>query len=442
MEWRTKTGSLAFLLGDVVFWAISLWVTLLIRYGDIPSYATFKLHIEPFAIIFIIWIFVFFIADLYRTQTLFVQTKLPKLIFRAQIINSVIATIFFYLIPYFGITPKTILFIDLIISILLISFWRIYLSSVFFSGEAQKVLLVGNGEAVDEIYNEIHHNERYKMSITRVDTYDVDKITRIVNEQNISTLIINIHDKELESIHPSLYKLLFSSVRFINLPDLYEEVFERIPISLISDSWLLENISNKPKHGYDIARRAIDIVIAFVGGIISLIFYPFVMVAIYLEDRGSIFIRQRRVGKDDSHISLLKFRTMTHDDAGVYGEHNNNRVTKVGRFLRVSRIDELPQLWNVVVGDVSLIGPRPELPDLVRQYNEYVPYYNTRHLIQPGLSGWAQIYHERHPHHAADIAETKNKLSYDLFYTKNRSLLLDVTIILKTIKTLLSRAGV
>lgn len=116
-------------------------------------------------------------------------------------------------------------------------------------------------------------------------------------------------------------------------------------------------------------------------------------------------------------------------------------VTRFGAFLRKSRLDEFPQLWNVIRGDLSLIGPRPEIPSLVKEYEDQIPYYDIRHLIKPGLSGWAQLYHDNHPHHASDVQETKVKLSYDLYYIKNRSVLLDFKIALKTLKKLASRAG-
>ena len=133
---------------------------------------------------------------------------------------------------------------------------------------------------------------------------------------------------------------------------------------------------------------------------------------------------------------------MSLDDGGEGNNGRAEKVTRVGSFLRASRIDELPQLWNVFKGDISLIGPRPELPALVKRYSEEIPYYNVRHLIKPGLSGWAQIYHDQHSHHEVDTLETKNKLSYDLYYIKNRSLMLDLKIALKTLKILLSRSGV
>jgi lipopolysaccharide/colanic/teichoic acid biosynthesis glycosyltransferase len=132
---------------------------------------------------------------------------------------------------------------------------------------------------------------------------------------------------------------------------------------------------------------------------------------------------------------------MTGSDEGEDVLQSKHEVTKVGRFLRKTRLDELPQLWSVVRGDQSLIGPRPELPELVKHYAERIPYYNTRHLIKPGLSGWAQIHDYDVPRKGADVERTKRKLSYDLYYVKNRSLLLDVHVALKTIKALVSRSG-
>ena len=128
------------------------------------------------------------------------------------------------------------------------------------------------------------------------------------------------------------------------------------------------------------------------------------------------------------------------NDGGQWGKQDN-KITRVGKFLRKTRIDELPQLWNVLRGDISLIGPRPEFAEAVKQYDKQIPYYNVRHLIKPGLSGWAQIYGE-HPHHDTDITKTKNKLAYDLYYVKNRSFLIDLKVALHTIRELVSRRGI
>ncbi len=132
---------------------------------------------------------------------------------------------------------------------------------------------------------------------------------------------------------------------------------------------------------------------------------------------------------------------MTGSDSGEAVLKSALRVTKLGRLLRSTRIDELPQCVSVLRGDISVVGPRPELPALAEVYTRDVPYYHARHLVRPGLTGWAQLYHDAHPHHGADIAETRNKLSYDLYYLKHQSFLLDIEIILKTAKKLITRSG-
>ena len=186
-----------------------------------------------------------------------------------------------------------------------------------------------------------------------------------------------------------------------------------------------------------------DVVVAFPASVLSLIFYPFIIAAIYFEDGGSPFVSLPRVGEGGRTIRILKFRSMTGNDAGSYGVSGKSSlaVTKVGRLLRVSRLDELPQLWNVLAGTQSLIGPRPETPSLVGVYEKEIPYYQVRHIIKPGLSGWAQLYGQ-HAHAVTDVEVTREKLSHDLYYLKHRSLVLDVTIVLKTIKKLITLVGV
>jgi lipopolysaccharide/colanic/teichoic acid biosynthesis glycosyltransferase len=185
-----------------------------------------------------------------------------------------------------------------------------------------------------------------------------------------------------------------------------------------------------------------DILIAGLGALISLVVYPFVAIAIKLDDGGPIFITQDRVGEDGTTIRIYKFRSMSRNETNLSTQPVNNKVTRVGRYLRITRVDEIPQLLNVVRGDLSLIGPRPELPSGVLLYEKEIPFYAMRHLIKPGLSGWAQLYHDNHPHHAAQVEATREKLSYDLYYLKHRSFALDLVIVLKTLKKLLTRSGV
>jgi lipopolysaccharide/colanic/teichoic acid biosynthesis glycosyltransferase len=425
-------------LGDVVIFYLSLWLMLFVRNFAIPSRELLNNHLSPFSILFIVWVIVFFIAGLYEKHTVLLKSKLPSIIFNAQVVNSAVAVLFFYLIPYFGITPKTNLFIYLIISFALIALWRIRPYWLTDPKQKQKGILIGSGEEMQELYYEVNNNPRYALVfVSSIDLDEVeeldfqDEIVNRVYSEEITTVVVDTRNEKIEPILPQLYNLIFSRVRFIDMHRVYEDIFDRVPLSLVKYSWFLQNISASKKFTYDFLKRVMDIVLGIILAVASLFVYPFVWLAIFLDDGGPLFFVQERVGKNNRRITLLKFRSM-HDDV----------VTRVGDVLRRTRIDELPQLWNVARGDISLIGPRPELAKLVKVYEREVSYYNVRHLIKPGLSGWAQLYHKNHPHHEADVDETRVKLSYDLYYIKNRSFLLDMKIALKTLKTLLSRSGV
>jgi len=304
----------------------------------------------------------------------------------------------------------------------------------------QRAILIGSGEEMKELKEEVNNNSRYNLEF--VSSVNLDNISGIdfkeeiinrIYSEDISTVVIDMQNEKTAPILPELYHLIFSGVHFISKYKVYEDIFDRIPLSLIGYNWFLENISHTSHAGYDILKRSMDVIISLILGALSLIVYPFVYVAIKFDDGGPIFFKQERIGKGNTKINILKFRSWS------TGEYRG--ITKVGNILRKTRIDELPQLWNVLVGDISLVGPRPEIPDLVKKYEEDIPYYDTRHIIKPGLSGWAQMYHENHPHNEADVEETKRKLSYDLYYIKNRSFLLDLKIALKTVKVLISQKG-
>jgi len=390
---------------------------------------------------------VYFIAGLYEKHTLILKSRLPGIIFNTQVINSVFAVAFFYIIPVFGITPKTILFIYLLVSFVCILLWRLY-GNVFFSdNEKQPALLIGSGEEMKELLFEVNNNNRYNLTfVSSIDVSDVssmdiqEDVVTAVYSNDIKIIAVDFSHENMAPLLPHLYNLIFSKVRFIDSHRIYEDIFDRIPLSLVTYSWFLENISVSPKFTYDFLKRVMDTILSFILGLLSLVFYPFVYVAIKLDDGGAIFISQERVGKDGKNICLYKFRSMTRNEINL-SSGGENKITKVGNFLRKTRIDELPQLWNVFKGDISLIGPRPELPSGVAIYDKEIPYYNIRHLIKPGLSGWAQIHQENHPHHRAEINLTREKLTYDIFYIKNRSFWLDIKIALKTIKALISRQG-
>jgi len=436
-----KRESAILFFGDVAFFFVALWVTLVVRYTALPSRGLVLDHVYPFSIIFVIWVFVFFVAGLYEKQTLFLKSRIPPIILRTQIANSIIAVMFFYFIPYFNITPKTNLFIDLFLSFVFVLVWRIYLVPLFGWRKRQLGFLVGSGDEMKELKREVNDNPRYNLKfISSLDLDDVEaidfkeEILDRVYSENISTIVIDIRNEKVRPILPHLYNLIFSKIRFIDKYRVYEDIFDRVPLSLINYNWFLENISSSSHVVYDLLKRTMDISAAIILGILSLVVYPFAMIGIAISDGAPIFIKQQRVGQGGKTFNIIKFRTMTTGP--------NNSVTRFGKILRKTRIDELPQLWNVLRGNLSLVGPRPELPRMVKLYEEKIPYYSVRHLIKPGLSGWAQIHQEKPPKFNIGYDETKIKLSYDLYYIKNRSFLLDVKIALKTLKILLMRSGI
>lgn len=439
----SKKELIILFLGDLASLALAFWLALAVRAIAIPSYFTIGNYAASLAPLSVLWIFTFFIAGLYEKHAIVFEKKLPGTILNAQIANSIIAVIFFYFFaPYFSVTPKTVLVLYLVISTILIILWRFLGITLFGIKRQEHAILIGSGEEMRALSDEVNTNKRYNLNfVSSVDLSQIDGIDfkrEIVNRiytEKITSVIIDLRNEKAEAILPALYNLIFSGVRFLDMHKVYEEVFERIPLSLVKYNWFLENISSSSHMGYDMLKRAMDIFIGGVLGVLSLPLYPFVVLAIKADDSGPVFIFQDRMGKNNTIIKIIKFRSMARTTNGEMV------ITRAGKFLRATRIDELPQLWNVIHGDLSLVGPRPELPGLVKVYEKEIPYYNVRHLVTPGLSGWGQIKDYNVPRGTADVDKTRTKLSYDLYYIKNRSLVLDFSIALKTIKTLLSRSG-
>ena len=449
MSLFNRKEPLVLFLGDFSSFVMALWLSLWIRSLEVPSKDLFLTHLSPFSLLFILWILVFYIAGLYEKHTVILKSKLPSVLANTQITNSILAVIFFYLIPFFGITPKTILFIYLLVSFVLVLSWRIYGYFVIGHGRPTNAILIGSGEEMKELLEEVNNNSIYNIKflssvdLSRADEKGFwDEIISHIYSEDVSVIAIDLDNKNVKPVLPHLYNLIFSKINFIGMHKIYEDIFDRVPISLLNHNWFLENISTRPRGGYDVLKRLMDIIISIPLLIFTILLYPFIFVAMKLDSDGSIFTYQDRVGRNNHIIRILKFRTMLFNDNGDWQNKGViNKVTKVGNFLRKTRLDEFPQLWNVLKGDISLIGPRPEFPEAVKHYTNEISYYNVRHLIKPGLSGWAQIHQDKHPHHGIDSFETANKLSYDLYYIKNRSFLLDIKIALRTLETLVSITG-
>ncbi len=445
MATNFRPRTLVLFVGDLLSFIIALWVSLYLRAFTPPSEATFLAHLLPFSLLFVAWVGVFFIAGLYENRSLILARRaLSTTLLTAQTFNIIIAALFFFFVPLFGIAPKTILFIYLGISFLLILVWRAGLFPYLRSAEL--AIAVGESEEVRELVHALRAAHRAPTVVAQVISPATPElgaeVARTIDETSARIVIADWDDARVARAFPNLTAWIGAGVSFIDATALYETVFGRVVLQQVSDRWVARHVSGTSHVLYDVLKRAMDILAAIVLGLLSLLLYPFLILAIKLQDGGPVFYAQTRVGRRGQPIVMRKFRSMTGSDSATEVLRSKHTVTPFGALLRRTRLDELPQLWNVLKGDLSLIGPRPEFPALVEEYAKHIPYYQLRHLVKPGLSGWAQLYHDNHPHHGTEVEATREKLSYDLYYLTHRSLILDATIALKTIKKLLTRSGV
>ncbi len=260
--------------------------------------------------------------------------------------------------------------------------------------------------------------------------------------------IVIVEDKKFVSDEDlkHLFRLKLQGYKIFNLIDFYEFFLRKIPVNLIEDKTYFFKL-NTYKHydhffrkGYAFIKRVIDLAAAFSILIIALPVMLFTAVAIKIESEGEVIFKQKRTGLNGKPFTLYKFRSMRKDaekDGAKWAKENDDRVTKVGKFIRKTRIDELPQLVNVIKGDMSLIGPRPERPEFDKTLEKQIPYYSLRYLVKPGLTGWAQV---NYPY-GASVEDAEQKLTYDLYYVKNASVFLDAEIALKTVKIIFLAKG-
>jgi lipopolysaccharide/colanic/teichoic acid biosynthesis glycosyltransferase len=322
------------------------------------------------------------------------------------------------------------------------SLWRKYAFSLVLHYKKQKSIIIGSGDAFETLVEELTRNPHIGITLLatiNVDTYNLKNLPTVLESTIPSSIIVDMRDERIKQYFDVVYKELFRGCVVLDIVDVYEDVFDMVPLTLINQDWIFRSINVSKR--YDSLKRLIDISISTPLIIVtSIIILPFVYIAIKLEDRGPIFFIHTRVGKHGKHFSVYKIRSMENLPANELSEKKH--VTRVGAFIRKTRIDELPQLWNVLRGDVSLIGPRPEAPNLVERYSHEVPFYNVRHIVRPGLSGWAQIQQHEAPKFGVDIKQTTTKLAYDLYYLEHTSFMNDIAIIVKTFKVLVSKSGV
>lgn len=414
-------------IGDTLAVYAAFLATILISFPSSDFQNQLTLHTKPFLLLFIVWFVVLYIFNLYDTTNIRIYLSNIQTTLLAFLTSGAVGMLMFYLFPIFSIAPKTNLAINLVLFLGFFILWRRGISSLFSKNLLEKTIIIGTGKESKDIHEVLSSKNPFGYQSLGIFS-SIDEAVELIRKENIKSIVIA---NNLETL--DLYKITRLGVETIPLLTVYERIYEKIPLSLINDTVAL-SILNKEKDAlYNASRRIIDIL---VSSIVILLTLPITLLAsllIYIEDKGAVFYTQTRIGKNNKIFSVYKFRSMkinAESGNALWAGEKDTRITKIGAILRKTHIDEIPQMINILRGDIGLVGPRPERPEFVNQLENEIPFYFIRHTIQPGFTGWAQIKF-RYARSKEDSAE---KLEYDLFYLKHRSLALDFGIILKTIQ--------
>ena len=427
--------SIWLVIGDFACFGVGLYLFLLGVYGYHGFAKALDIHAFPMAILAIIWMVVFYVFNFYDLR----HTKPDMLFVRKFIISAVICLgigfIFFYINPLTRITPKSNLLIFEALSFICIFGFRRLFHVTSLKSTHTRLAIVCSEEKYHPLVSEINNNPQ--LGFETLGTFKSMQDFILANVPADLLIIHNIHESE----SALLEKVLASHIEVIDLAKAYETILYKIPIDFIDNQWLIHSITKNAYQFDKFIARVISLVFALIVGIVTLPISLAIIIAIKLEDRGPILYKNDRVGIHGKPFFLYKFRSMVinaENGKAVWatGDHDP-RITKVGRITRKLHIDEIPQLLNIIKGDITLVGPRPERPEFVAQLEKEVPYYFMRHTISPGFTGWAQIKFR----YARTVLDSQEKFEYDLFYIKNRNVFLDIGIILKTVQIIFTHAG-
>jgi len=462
MRFVYRVKQLMLVGGDMIAYFFGFWISISLRYWHAPTMEQINSHLSLFFFLYLIWIIINFIIGLYDLGKPKVRQSWQRFA-ESAIIAMVVSIVFIYIYPYrSGISPKTILILNIAIGYGLSALWRmIYDKYIGLHSLRQNVILVGLTDEAKELIEIVQNNPHgaYKIialidpsnqvkakNFPFLDVYhNLITIRPAITNHKADIVAVAPYIQQDPSLQRELYELLFWPVQILNLPFLYEVITGRIPPSTFSEAWFLENFNNRKHPIYEKLRRVIDVLAGLIVGVFFCLIFPFFFIAIKLNSRGPILYKQQRIGLGGQLFYVYKFRSMlalspdgsAEIDGAQFAAKDDVRVTKVGRFLRKSRLDEIPQFINLLKGDITLIGPRPERPEIVQQLENQMMFYSLRHIVKPGLTGWAVV----HQNYTDNLEKSMQKLQYDLYYIKNRSVFLDTSILLRTINILIHLMG-
>ncbi len=399
----------------------------------------------------------FYFHDLYDLQRVKEIKDLLVCLVQALGVSSIAVAVIYLLLPSFflgqGVFFRVVLILLVVFAIWRVSFLSLNRRILF----KRPVLILGTGDWARELAREILGRPELGLRIAGFVSEDrnligqsilnpivlghLDDLKMVVADQGIQRLIVAIPQARGSLPMRDLLDLKMHGLQIEDAADIYEMVTGKIAVQNLRPSWLIFSEGFKISKLTLFYKRIFSIVFSLLGLLLSWPVMLLTALAIRLDSAGPILYAQERVGKNGRHFKLLKFRSMVADaeaeTGAVWAQANDSRITRVGQIIRKLRMDELPQFINVLRGDLNFVGPRPERPKFVAELSEQIPYYNQRHTVTPGITGWAQIRYS----YGASVEDAMEKLQYDLYYIKNMSLMLDLSIMFQTIKTVLLRRG-
>ena len=456
-----RARTLALILSEHALIVLAVAVASALRFGPAAAIASLQQGVLWRAsLIAIVLQVCLHYCDLYDFRTLKDRRGLVVSLIQALGVASLILALLYYWLPDLVIGRGVFVIASTLI-VGLVAGWRMAFEWLSLRvGPAERLLIVGTSEAAVTLARELFER-RQELGVELVGFVDPDPrmvgtslinpgvvgtiadIPRLTRDRRVDRVVVSLADARGKlPMNELLQMKLKDGVRFDHLASVYEEYTGRIAVENLRPSWLIFSGGFRKSRFAAASKRAMDIVLSIVALVLASPLLALAALATKLTSAGPVFYHQRRVGRDGRVFTIHKLRSMAVDAEARTGAvwaraGNDPRVTPVGRFLRRSRLDEVPQLWNVVKGDMSFVGPRPERPEFVDGLTEQVPFYGQRHVVRPGLTGWAQVRHS----YGGDLDGSLQKLQYDLFYIKHQSIAFDLFILLETVKTVAVRSG-
>lgn len=457
---RTPRKKILLFLGDFSIITLSFFIAPPIKFrGFVWDFSATYWTLSTGYFILSAYLIIFFLADLYNIELKPLDKKYFFRLMSAIAMATAIQTGVFFMVP--SLSSSRGIFLVNTISVSLLTFlWRVVFEQIFrhIFRRKKNVLIIGGNSAGKLLYRTIRSTEAYRPLEFILDEHiqarkskgnpsilnNARKLNEIIETRAVDVVVIAEDKKISRSLTNDVLAWKLRGVEIYEMPQFYEYLTGMIPVNHINHQWLIASqLLGVEKSVYNIRiKRLIDLLLASLGIIITLPLMVLVIFLIKIESPGGAFFRQRRIGLYGKPFFLYKFRTMYVESSNIANRRLSARereknITRVGRFLRYARIDEIPQMWNVLIGEMSFIGPRALIENEVKLFEEKVPYFPIRHSVRPGITGWAQVKYK----HGSSLHDALEKVKYDLFYIKNLSALLDADILLKTVKVVLYGRG-